>query len=129
MSWVVDASALVEVLLRTETGQSVAELIDEDEMHAPDIVNAEVLSTLRRLVRIGTLEPARAETAVERLSRAPVERASTDSLIADVWSLRDQLTPYDACYVALARSLGCAIVTCDHRMSRAPGLGVPIVAL
>jgi predicted nucleic acid-binding protein len=129
MPWVVDASSVVEVLLRTDLGTKVAGVLNGQDAHAPDLMNAEVLSTLRRLVAVGAMTQERAEQAVHRLSTAPIERVSTNSLIDELWSLRHSVTAYDACYVALARTLGCGIVTCDKRLSRAPNLGVPIVAL
>ena len=129
MPWVVDASALVEVLIQSDLGKAVSQVFGEENLLAPDLINPEVLSSLRRLASVGAIGAERVSEAVADLSSAPIERVSTDTLIGEVWSLRDQLTPYDACYVALARSLGCGVVTCDKRMSRAHNLGVPIVAL
>ncbi len=65
--------------------------------------------------------------AIDDLSRSP-ERVFTTGLLHDVWPLCDRLSAYDAQYVALARAIGCAVVTSDGRMSRAHGLGVAVVA-
>jgi predicted nucleic acid-binding protein len=128
MPWVIDASALIEVLLGTERGAKIASVVTDDELLAPDLINAEVVSTLRRLVAKDGLTSEEAGRAIDDLSRSPVERVFTTSLLQDVWSLRDRLSAYDAQYVALARAIGCGVVTSDGRMSRAHGLGVAIVA-
>ena len=94
------------------------------EMVAPDLLNVEVISTLRRLEQIGTISASRAAQAINDLVRAPLRRLPTRSLISDMWSLRANVSAYDACYVALARALRCPLVTGDARLARAPGLGI-----
>lgn len=64
---------------------------------------------------------------MRNLAAAPVRRFATAPLVTSVWSLRDNVTAYDACYVALARRLDCPLVTLDARLARAPGLGVEVV--
>jgi len=96
-------------------------------MVAPDVINPEVLWALRRRERRGILRPDRASQAVEDLLDAPLRRFPTLELLPVVWTLRANVTSYDACYVALARELDCPLVTADRKLSRAPGLGVPLV--
>jgi predicted nucleic acid-binding protein len=129
MPAVVDASALVELLLQGERALAVAQAVRGTEMAAPDVVNPEVLSVLRRMERTGEVRPERARQAVADLLDAPVRRFATLPLLPVAWELRGSVSAYDACYVALARALGCPLVTGDLRLTRAPGLGVPLVAV
>jgi predicted nucleic acid-binding protein len=104
MPWVVDASSFVEVLLRSDTGNEIAELLANEELHAPDLLDLAVLSVLHKSVATQALSPERAERAGQRLVSAPIERATTDVLIDEVWALRKQLTTSDASDVALANT-------------------------
>lgn len=124
---VVDASALVELLLQSPRQARVRQAVSGADMVAPDLINVEVLSTLRRLERLGTVTSVRASQAVEDLGVAPLRCWSTLTLLDIVWRLRFNVSAYDACYIALARSLRCALVTSDARLSRMPGLGVPVI--
>jgi predicted nucleic acid-binding protein len=129
MPAVVDASALVELLLQGERAPAVAQAVRGTEMTAPDVVDPEVLSVLRRMERTGEVRPERARQAVADLLDSPVRRYATLPLLPVVWELRGSVSAYDACYVALARALDCPLVTGDLRLTRAPGLGVPLVAV
>jgi predicted nucleic acid-binding protein len=129
MPAVVDASALVELLLQGERAPAVAHAVRGTEMTAPDVVNPEVLSVLRRMERTGEVRPERAGQAVADLLDAPVRRFATLPLLPVVWELRGSVSADHACYVALARALGCPLVTGDLRLTRAPGLRVPLVAV
>jgi predicted nucleic acid-binding protein len=99
------------------------------EMVAPDLLNVEVLSTLRRLEQLGAINAGRAAQAISDLVRAPLRRLPTRSLVADMWSVRANVSAYDACYVALARALRCPLVTGDARLARAPGLGITTLVI
>jgi predicted nucleic acid-binding protein len=94
-----------------------------------EALDAEVVSTLRRFERTGKLPAKRAGQAVEDLLDADVRRFSTLALLPAVRALRADVTAHDACYVALARDLGCPLVTGDLRLSRAPKLAVPLVTV
>lgn len=120
----IDASALVELLLRTPIGRQIAGIIGGAQLMAPDIVNPEVMQSLRGLERAGKLSAERAARAVTRLAHSPLMRVPTTGLIMDGWSLRANLSAYDACYVALARALDCPLLTTDVPLRRAPSLGV-----
>ena len=104
-------------------------LLDRERASAPDLINAEVLSALRRLVAAGLVEPTRARLAVADLAQSDIRRVSTGPLMARAWDLRDKLTPYDAMYVALAERLDCAILTLDDKLPRAPTLTVPVITI
>jgi predicted nucleic acid-binding protein len=129
MPVVIDASALVDLVVQSERAPAVAQAVGSTDMVAPDVVNPEVLSILRRLERTGELAAREAVQAVEDLMDAPVRRFSTLPLLAEAWSLRANVSAADACYVALARILRCPLVTADRKLSRAPGLGVPLITV
>jgi predicted nucleic acid-binding protein len=129
MPVVIDASALVDLIVQSERAPAVAQAVGATEMVAPDVVNPEVLSILRRLERTGALAARQAVQAVDDLMDAPVRRFSTLPLLAEAWTLRASVSAADACYVVLARILRCPLVTADRRFSRAPGLGVPMLTV
>jgi len=120
---VLDASAAVEVLLQTAAGAPMTErLLDPAEsLHAPHLLDVEVAQILRRLVRRGELAPDRARQALDDLAGLPLERYSHEILMPRVWTLRENLTAYDAAYVALAEVLEATLLTRDARIPRAPG--------
>ena len=95
-------------------------------LHAPHLLDIEATQILRRFVRRGEVTPERARQAVEDLVDLPLERYSHDFLLPRVWSLRQNLTAYDAVYVALAEILGATLLTRDARISRAPGHSVRV---
>lgn len=120
---VVDASALLEFLLQTPLGARVeARLIRDDvEFHVPHLLDVEFVQGLRRLVRAAEVSPVRAREAIEDLSDLDIHRHSHTDLLSRVWTLRDNLTAYDAVYVSLAEALDAPLVTCDEPLARAPG--------
>lgn len=120
---VLDASAVIEILLQTEVGAPLSErlLTLESSLHAPHLLDVEVAQVLRRLVREGQLTAERASEALLDLRDLPVERYSHEILLPRIWSLRHNLTAYDATYVALTELLGATLLTRDSRISRAPG--------
>jgi predicted nucleic acid-binding protein len=124
---VIDASALVELLIRSKLGDRVERALGEADVLAPDIVNAEVMQSLRGLERGGKLTGPRASTAISRLTASPISRIPTTALLPSAWALRANLSAYDACYVALARFLDCALLTTDRPLTRAPDLQIPLI--
>lgn len=126
---VIDASALVELLLQTRIGAMVDQTVGEAELIAPDVVNPEVLQSLRGLERGGKLTRTRASEAVGRLTRAPITRVPTVGLMREAWSVRSNLSAYDACYVALARAFDCPLLTIDKPLTRAPDLGIALIVI
>ena len=129
MPVVIDASALFELVVQSERAPAVAQAVGATDMVAPDVVNPEVLAILRRLERTGSLPAREAVQAVDDLMDAPVRRFSTLPLLAEAWMLRANVSAADACYVVLARILRCPLVTADRKLSRAPGLGVPLITV
>jgi predicted nucleic acid-binding protein len=120
---VLDASAAIEVLLQTKVGASVTGrlLAPETSLYAPHLLDVEVAQVLRRFTLRNDLEPERASQALKDLSDLPVERYPHEILLPRIWSLRENLTAYDAAYVALAEILGATLLTRDARILRAPG--------
>ena len=122
--FVVDASVAVEYLLPTRLGDSVAELIQGSDLFAPEVLDAEVLSALRRFTLHGRIDTSEAEVALGRLVDWPISRMPSRYLVQAAWGHRHNVTAYDALYVALASSLGVPLLTIDGPLSRAPGLGI-----
>ncbi len=123
---VVDSSALAEVVVRTPRAALIEELFVGDDLAAPDLINAEVLSVVRGWLLRRVIDLATARRAVHNLATAPVRRMATGGLISAVWDSYENLTPHDATYVALAHRLGCPLLTLDHRLTSAPGMGVEV---
>jgi predicted nucleic acid-binding protein len=113
---VIDAGALVELLLRTIRADAVQGAIGDRQLVAPAVIDAEILSALRGLERSRAITSERASVAVDDLRVAPVERYGLEPLLTRAWSLRDRLHAYDALYVALAVELECPLVTTDERI-------------
>ncbi|MFO1076191.1 MAG: type II toxin-antitoxin system VapC family toxin [Planctomycetota bacterium] len=120
---VVDASAAVEMLLGTKLGLRVEEVaLATDALHAPHLLDAEVLQVLRRFVARKQLAAARAAEAVEDLAAFPLRRHAHLGLLGRVFDLRHNLTAYDAIYVALAEALDATLLTCDKALAQAAGI-------
>lgn len=122
---VVDASALLEFLLQTSIGIRVeARLLrDNDELHVPHLVDVEVVQGLRRLVRMSEVSAARADEAIVDLVDLDLHRHPHVDLLSRAWKLQDNVSAYDAMYVALAEAIEATIVTCDRPLAKAPGRG------
>ena len=120
---VVDASALLEALLRTSAAAAVARrLFDSGQtLHAPQLLDVEVSQVIRRYAAAGELDAERAREAVADLADFPLLRYPHDFLLPRIWELRSNLTAYDAVYVALAEVLGAPLLTRDRRLAAAPG--------
>ena len=124
--YVVDASVAVEYLLRTPLGLSIAETLEDAALAAPDLIDAEVVSVLRRAVLTQRLAEGRALMALEDLLRWPVERIPSRALAPMTWQHHQNVTAYDAFYVAAAEVLKVPLLTADGRLARAPGLGIAV---
>ncbi|MDA8282134.1 MAG: type II toxin-antitoxin system VapC family toxin [Actinomycetota bacterium] len=120
---VVDASVLSPALADDgDDGDRARERLRGEHLSAPELVDLEVSSVLRRLVLVGRLPLRRAELAMSDLVALPLRRVSHRVLLARCWDLRDNLSVYDASYVALAEQLETILVTADTRLAGAPGL-------
>jgi len=119
---VVDASVLVVALADDgPDGDHARVRLRGEELAAPELLDVEVASVLRRQARLGVVSPRRAELALADLAAAPVARAPHQPLLGRCWELRENLTIYDATYVALAEALGVDFLTGDVRLANATG--------
>ena len=126
---IIDASAVVELLLVSERALAVERAIRNVHLAAPDSINPEVLNAVRGLERSGQISGDRAADMVDDFLSVPIRRMPTLDLMPDVWGLRWNLTAYDACYVVLTRELEAELITGDQRLARAPKLGIPLVVV
>ncbi len=120
---VIDASVVVELLLQTPAAARLEQRVlrPEETLHAPHVLDLEIAQVLRRYAARAELPPARGMQAIELLLRFPIARYPHEALLERIWRLRDNLTAYDAAYVALAEALDAPLVTRDSRLARAGG--------
>lgn len=118
---VVDASVLVTALADDgDDGDRVRARLRNERLTAPHLIDLEVASAWRRLAAAGDLDDRRAQLALDDLHALRLERVPHRPLVSRCWELRDNLTMYDAAYVALAESLDVTLVTADARLTTAP---------
>lgn len=127
---VVDASVLAVALGDDGPDGVLARTALADEtLIAPELIDLEVLSVLRRQVKAATMTESRADRALSSLIDLPMRRTPHRPLLRRIWELRQTVTAYDATYIALAEALGITLVTADARLSRAPGVRCPVEVL
>jgi predicted nucleic acid-binding protein len=128
---VIDASALLELVLGTDLAEEVAAraLAPDERLHAPHLLDIEVAQALRRLVRLEEITPARAQQALDDHQALVIERYAHQPLLSRIWQLRDAVSAYDAAYVALAEALGARLLTCDSKLGRSHGHRAQVVAI
>jgi len=124
--FVIDASAATEYLLRTPLGLRVATAIEDASLIAPELLGVEVLSVLRRAVLHREITEQRAVLAIEDLVDWSIDRIPHKPLVWLAWQNRNNLSAYDAFYVAAARISDAPLLTADGPLSRAPKLGISI---
>ena len=119
---VVDASAVLELLLATGTGTLVADRLRSGEaMGAPQLLLVECLQVLRRSERRGDISAELAAELVGDLTALDIELYDHALLADRIWQLRENLTAYDAAYVSLSELLDAPLVTTDAKLAGAPG--------
>jgi predicted nucleic acid-binding protein len=120
---VLDASAVLELLLRTPTGGVVEKRITapRETIHVPHLLDVEIAQVVRRYERKREVSTVRGMQLLRDLADLDATRYAHDVLLQRVWSLRHNLTAYDAVYVALAEALAAPLLTCDARIAAAPG--------
>lgn len=123
---VIDASAAMSALLNAGPARRA---LASEQLHAPHLIDSEVANGLRRRVAARQLDVTAGWTALDALRRLGMTRYPVFSLLDRVWELRDNLSAYDASYVALAELLDCNLMTADARLSRASGIRCPITVV
>ncbi len=125
---VLDASLAIELLLQTPRVVPLTETLlgAQEDLHAPHLIDVEVLQVLRRLNAQHELSDRRAKEATRDLADLPLVRHSHELLLDRAWELRANLTMYDGVYVALAELLDAPLWTLDQRLASAPGLRAEI---
>lgn len=120
---VIDASILAVALIDDGTdGDAARQRLRGARLTAPALIDLEVVSAWRGRARGGLLDPRRVEFALQDLRTIPIQRVDHTPLLSRCWELRDNLTVYDASYVALAEALQTTLLTSDQRIARAPGV-------
>ncbi|XAY05640.1 hypothetical protein DSM112329_02498 [Paraconexibacter sp. AEG42_29] len=125
---VVDTSALLQALIGADPAV-LERLAGDGDLHAPHLLDVEVLDALRRLVRSGQLGEDRANDALADLRDLAIMRYPHEPLMERMWELRHDLSAHEAAFVALAEGLGMLLVTCDARLAAAPGVGATVEVL
>jgi len=120
---VVDASAVLEVLLQTPAAPRIEARLfaSGDTLHVPHLLDLEVVHVLRRYEAAGMIDAQRGQDAIDDLTAWPLIRYPHELFLRRIWALRHNLTAYDAAYVALAETLAVTLVTCDTRLAASVG--------
>ena len=128
---VVDASVILDLLLRTASSDAVARRLFQpgETLHAPHLIDVEVLQVIRRYWLRKAIDAGRAADALRDFADLSIERYSHELLLSRVWELRENLTAYDAVYVALAELLEAPLLTGDSRIEKAPGIRAAVELL
>lgn len=113
----------MELLLRRRPADDleVRLFAPRETLHAPHLLDVEVAQAIRHYTGRDELSAARGQSLIGLLGRLPITRYPHDSLLDRIWSLRHNLTAYDAAYVALAEALDAPLITADERLAAAPG--------
>jgi predicted nucleic acid-binding protein len=124
---VVDTSAVLASLAeRTPDAELIQRLADDGDLHAPHLIDIEILQALRGLVRGEKLSADRAEDVRTDVAELAITRYGHEPLADRIWALRENLTAYDAAFVALSEALEVPLITCDARLAAAPGIVVDL---
>jgi predicted nucleic acid-binding protein len=125
---VLDASAAIDWLLQTAIGQQIESRLYSrgESLHAPHLLDLEVVQVLRRLAREGAVSGPRADQALQDLVDLRLTRYPHFVFLPQIWRLRDNFSAYDAAYVALAEKLGATLITRDAGLASASGRRVSI---
>ena len=122
MSLVIDASSVVALLLNVSAHETLADRLRRDgPLHAPHLIDLEVLQSLRKHLHVGALTDRRASAALDRFSELPLLRYPHWEYRRRIWALRHNMTAYDATYVALSEVLDAPLLTADRKLARTTG--------
>ncbi|HIZ36762.1 MAG TPA: type II toxin-antitoxin system VapC family toxin [Candidatus Ruania gallistercoris] len=127
---VVDASAVVDALTGVDGGADLRDFLGDKDLHAPTLLDFEVVSAVRGLALGRHLSVPRAEEVLSDFDDLPLHRwhAAAGQRLR-TFTLRDNLSAYDAAYIALAEALECPLLTRDARVRRASGHAAQVIVL
>jgi len=123
---VADASAALSALLHDGPAR---ELLGGEQVHVPHLIDVEIASAVRRGALAHSWTGARGSRLLKVWAQLGVTRYGAQTLLPRIWQLRDNLTAYDAAYVALAEALNCSLVTADGKLGRASGLRCTVMVV
>lgn len=123
---VVDASAALSALLNAGPARRA---LAREQLHAPHLIDSEVAVGIRRMVNAQMVDADSGWAALNAFRYLGMTRYPVFSMLDRVWELRDNLSAYDASYIALAELLGCSLLTADARLSLAPGIRCPVTVV
>jgi len=127
---VTDAGVWVRALVDEAPGDPIrTRLLAESVVAAPALIDLEFTNVLHGLLTKGSIALPDAELALAEFLQAPIQRYTHESLVPPVWQLRQNLTAYDAAYVALAETLGVDLLTIDRRIGSAPGVRCRVITV
>jgi predicted nucleic acid-binding protein len=126
---VVDASAILAILINAPTAAILRRRMfaQGHKLHAPHLIDIEVVRVIRRWFLTGEMQLDRAQEAIALFQLMPIERYSHEILLDRIWQHRANLTAYDAAYVALAETLDTIVLTVDAKLASVPGLSSRVV--
>lgn len=122
---VTDCSAIINALIGSDARMSV---LDGTQLQAPCVIDFEIVSALRRLVRTSSLTPNAAREVLDQWVTLDVVRHPAEPLLARMWELRHNFSAYDAAYVALAEALGAPLLTVDQRLANSASAYCEVIA-
>lgn len=120
---VIDNSALLEFLAGTNPDPALIRRLTTARGAAPELIDAEALNALRRLVQREVITEEQGRTTLGYVRDTPIVRVSHRPLMKRAWDLRNAISPYDGLYVALAEDLDVPLITCDVKLSKSSGHG------
>ncbi len=128
---VVDASIVLEVLLRTDAAKEIERRIfyRKETLHAPHLIDLEVAQVIRRYMSAGNMTSGRGLEAILDFLDFPVTRYSHEIFLPRIWELRGIMTAYDAAYVTLSEALSAPLFTMDSRLASSSGHRARIVLI
>lgn len=127
---VLDASAVLEWLFDTPKAEALQRILDEEtNLHAPELIDVEIAQVIRRYHLNQGISADRCQQALGDFCDLPIHRVRHRDLLPLIWHYRDNLSAYDAAYVALAELLNTRLVTSDRKLSNAPGLAAEVYLL
>lgn len=124
--YVIDSSVAVEYLLGTQLGLTIADVVENSDLVAPELFDIEVLSAMRGFVLRGRIAPDDALDIISVLSGLEIHRVPHKGFLLPAWHYFRNVSSYDAVYLAMAEHFDVAVITADSKLSRAPSVSVVV---